>query len=192
MGRQKLYSEDAVLEKAMISFWKHGYDQLSMRQLELDMGINQFSIYASFQSKDNLFKQVLTKYKSYIEDEFLADLQTQEAGLEEIKQFLLNFSHSIQVGKVPNGCLMVNTAMELSKEKSDHYKIVKSYFGSIEQSFKRVLSSEQLRGNLDKKSDINKTALYLLGIAQSISILSKTQTKEEIENYVSFAMKNIG
>jgi hypothetical protein len=38
-----------VIEKAMSLFWRNGYQNTSVRMLE-GMGINQFSIYASFET----------------------------------------------------------------------------------------------------------------------------------------------
>jgi TetR/AcrR family transcriptional regulator, transcriptional repressor for nem operon len=65
MPRNKAYSDDLVLEKAMNLFWVHGYEGTSVRMLEKNMGINQFSIYASFKNKKNLFINALRKYREY-------------------------------------------------------------------------------------------------------------------------------
>lgn len=191
MGRIKSYDEEVVLEKAMFTFWKHGYDQVSIRQLEQDMGINQFSIYSSFKSKENLFRLVLEKYKLYIETNYLTSMYSNDASLKDIRHFLLNFSHSIQVGKIPNGCLMVNTASEISDEDSAIYFVVKSYFSAIKKAFLKVLKREAKNGVLGSKTDIESTAQFLLGVAQSISIMSKVQSRKEIESYIDFAMSRV-
>lgn len=191
MGRNKSYNEDVVLEKAMYSFWKHGYDQLSIRQLEKDMGINQFSIYSSFQSKENLFLLVLEKYKQFIEANYLKSMNREGASIQDISHFLLNFSTSIQSGKIPNGCLMVNSTSELSNEQSAGYRIIKAYFSTIQEAFKKVLRHEVSNGNIAADIDINGTSLFLLGVAQSISIMAKVKSKKEIKAYVEFAMRMV-
>jgi TetR/AcrR family transcriptional regulator, transcriptional repressor for nem operon len=48
MPRTKSYNENEVLERAMNVFWSNGYEATSVRLLEKEMGINQFSIYSSF------------------------------------------------------------------------------------------------------------------------------------------------
>jgi len=53
MPRNKTNDDDLVLEKAMNVFWVHGYEGTSVRLLEKEMGINQFSMYASFKNKKN-------------------------------------------------------------------------------------------------------------------------------------------
>ena len=45
MARKKQYNEAEVIEKAMRLFWRNGYESTSVRMLEKEMGINQFSIY---------------------------------------------------------------------------------------------------------------------------------------------------
>ena len=57
MARKKAYIEEQVIEKAMNLFWRNGYESTSVRMLENEMGINQFSIYASFGSKQGVFKE---------------------------------------------------------------------------------------------------------------------------------------
>jgi len=51
MARKKMFDDNDVIEKATALFWQRGYENTSMSQLESAMGINKFSIYASFESK---------------------------------------------------------------------------------------------------------------------------------------------
>ncbi|WP_297086470.1 TetR/AcrR family transcriptional regulator [uncultured Draconibacterium sp.] len=62
MPRNKAYNEQEVLEKAMNVFWENGYETTSMHQLEKAMGINKFSIYASFGSKSGLLEKSISCY----------------------------------------------------------------------------------------------------------------------------------
>ena len=48
MPRSKAYDRDAVLQKAMLFFWKKGYEATGIEDLEKRMGINRFSIYSTF------------------------------------------------------------------------------------------------------------------------------------------------
>ena len=59
MVENKKYNEQEVVEKAMNLFWKNGYEGTSMQMLEKEMGINKFSIYASFGNKHGLFLESL-------------------------------------------------------------------------------------------------------------------------------------
>jgi AcrR family transcriptional regulator len=50
----------------MSLFWRNGYQNTSVRMLEKEMGINQFSIYASFGNKHGVFVESLKCYKTKI------------------------------------------------------------------------------------------------------------------------------
>lgn len=52
-------TKEQVLLIATLSFAKHGYAAVSMRDLAKIMGINQSSIYNHFESKDALWKEVI-------------------------------------------------------------------------------------------------------------------------------------
>lgn len=74
MPRKKKYVVDEVIDKAMHAFWSRGYAATSVRTLEKEMGINQFSIYSSFKSKHGVFVEALKKYKIEVKDVYLKDL----------------------------------------------------------------------------------------------------------------------
>jgi len=74
MARTKAYIEDEVIDKALQLFWRNGYDTTSVRMLEKEMGINQFSIYASFKNKQGVFLESIKCYKKKIKEELLDKL----------------------------------------------------------------------------------------------------------------------
>jgi AcrR family transcriptional regulator len=44
-----------VLEKAMPVFWKHGFADTSLQELERATGVNKSGLYTEFRDKGNLF-----------------------------------------------------------------------------------------------------------------------------------------
>ena len=87
MPRPRQYDETEVLNSAMRVFWEHGY-RASTRQLAEAMGINQFSVYASFKSKAGLFGRALEQYVDQIEASLLLPLLSERAATPELRQFL--------------------------------------------------------------------------------------------------------
>ena len=45
MGRPKSFSREEVLEKAMPVFWKHGFADTSLQELERATGVNKSGLY---------------------------------------------------------------------------------------------------------------------------------------------------
>ena len=88
MGRKKGYDEEEALEKAMFLFWRRGYQAVGTRELAHEMGINQYSLYASFQSKEQLLERALGKYlQEIIATWVLVPLVDPADGLAAIRRF---------------------------------------------------------------------------------------------------------
>lgn len=191
MPRHKEFEVDAVVNKAMHSFWYNGYTNTSVRMLEKDMGINQFSIYATFGNKHKLFIEVLRKYKSHVKSSFLKNLLESEGDLEDIRSFMLDFGHAVRSGKNANGCLMVNTGMEISNTDKEISKELELYFGFIKQTFYNVLEKAKSKGQLNGDFGSEKHASYLLGSLQGLTLFAKFNSKEEVDNFIDLIMNTL-
>src|ERR1700737_5253158 len=66
MGRPKNFTRDAVLEKALPVFWRRGFADTSLQELEKTTGVNKSGLYAEFKDKEDLFVQSL---RYYLEEE---------------------------------------------------------------------------------------------------------------------------
>src|ERR1700679_4315653 len=62
MGRPKNFSREEVLEKAMPVFWKHGFADTSLQDLERATGVNKSGLYTEFRDKEDLFVACLRHY----------------------------------------------------------------------------------------------------------------------------------
>ena len=191
MPRKKEYIEDEVLHKAMHTFWNHGYENASVRVLEKDMGINQFSIYASFGSKRDLFIEVLKKYKQHVETTFLKELLKSQGSINDIKKFFLRFGYAIQSGENSNGCLMVNTGMEIGQKDPEIAQQLATYFGFIKDTFFHCLEKAKQLGVLRSNFDSATHAEFLLGSLQGMSLYAKFRSKSEIRAYVTTILKTL-
>ncbi len=106
MPRNKAYREEEALEKAMQVFWANGYEATSVRLLEKEMGINQFSIYSSFENKKLLFIESLKKYREHVKENRFSLLLQEDAGLQDLKDFFKDFVLVVRSGKSQKGCLV--------------------------------------------------------------------------------------
>ena len=80
MGRPKNFTRDAVLEKALPVFWRRGFADASLHELELATGVNKSGLYAEFKDKEDLFMQSLQYYLDSLEKKGTAD--SRALGLE--------------------------------------------------------------------------------------------------------------
>lgn len=191
MPRNKSYSDDIVLEKAMNVFWVHGYEATSVRLLEKEMGINQFSIYSSFSNKKNLFIESIRNYREYVKKHRFQVLLQKDAGLAELESFLLSAANTKKSGAETKGCLIVNTAGELGDKDKDISYEVNQYYDFIRDMLKNVLRNAIEKKEIPSETSIEQQANFFLGVMQSISVASKTMDSNQLNDFITLALKQI-
>src|ERR1700738_1627397 len=109
MGRPKSFSREEVLEKAMPVFWKHGFADTSLQELEQATGVNKSGLYTEFRDKEDLFVACLQHYLDTQEKRGL--LTTQPFGWNNVETFLKQGPYN--KGE-QQGCFSVNSMRELA------------------------------------------------------------------------------
>ena len=174
MARKKQYIEEEVIEKAVNVFWENGYVSTSIRELEKEMGINQFSIYSSFGNKKGVFLRALSHYRNKVKEIFLADLIKSEGNLSDIRDFLKSFVHSVKSGRTPNGCLMANTAMAIGSKDKEVKVQLNVFFDLLKSVFENVLQKSKEKEEISKEADIEAYANYLVVCTEGLAVTSKS------------------
>ncbi|WP_375459883.1 TetR/AcrR family transcriptional regulator [uncultured Enterovirga sp.] len=62
-GRPWSFDRYAAIETAMLLFWRHGYEGVSIGDLTKAIGVAPPSLYAAFGSKTGLYQQAMTRYE---------------------------------------------------------------------------------------------------------------------------------
>tara|TARA_R110002073_G_scaffold40547_1_gene114837 strand:+ start:41891 stop:42454 length:564 start_codon:yes stop_codon:yes gene_type:complete len=187
MARKKQYDESEVIEKAMHLFWRNGYERTSVRMLEKEMGINQFSIYASFKNKQGVFLKSLKSYKSKIKT-IKDKLEASNNGKVGIKQYFYDFLAFSKEGSLSKGCLVTNTVNEVNTDADPTImKELELFAEDIKQLFVRNLKQ-------DDKSDpasIEQKANFLMNSILGLSISSKVFNEKQLEDSIEMTFLNL-
>lgn len=191
MPRKKQYKEEEVIARAMNTFWLHGYEGTSIRQLETAMGINQFSIYASFGSKKGVFLKALSHYKANIKLIFLSQLLDSEGTLDDIRDFFNSFIASIKSGRTPNGCLMANTAMDMGTSDEAVRTELHLFFEVLKDAFTQLLIKSKHNGELSKNADVDQYANYLVGCTEGLAVTAKLLGEKQLHDFVDVTMRSL-
>ena len=59
MGRRRNFSREDVLTKAIPVFWKRGFADTKVEDLEEATGVNKSGLYSEFSSKEEIFVESL-------------------------------------------------------------------------------------------------------------------------------------
>ncbi|MEB8327990.1 TetR/AcrR family transcriptional regulator [Flavobacteriaceae bacterium KMM 6897] len=187
MARKKQYIEQEVLEKAMALFWRNGYESTSVRMLEKEMGINQFSIYASFGSKKGVFLESINAYKRKIH--CITDkLEKSQNGVAGIKQYFYDFLEFVNENNVNKGCLVTNTVNELG-ENAD--PTVMAELVKFASNIKHLFINNLKQDSQKDTDTIERQANYLMTTILGISIASKIFNIKQLEDAIEIAFKNL-
>lgn len=188
MARKKQYIEEEVIEKAMKLFWRNGYETTSVRMLENEMGINQFSIYSSFENKKGVFLRSIECYKKKIREELIDKLKNSPEGIPSIKQYFYDFLLFSRENNLNNGCLITNTINELGERADQEItsKII-DFATNIREVF-----IEKLQMDTSKTAEtINKQTNYLMISLQGLAVASKIFSNEQLGDFIENTFENL-
>jgi len=186
MARKKEYIEDEVIEKAMHLFWRNGYETTSVRMLEKEMGINQFSIYSSFGNKQGVFLESINCYIKKVKEELIDKLDESKNETESIKQYFYDFLDFSRNNKLYQGCLLTNTVNELGENVEEKIlKVIKHFVMNVRSSFIKKLDNKG-----KSKDEIIKQANYLMVALQGLSVASKMFEEKQLNDFIETTFKS--
>ncbi len=187
MPRKKQYNEEEVIKKAMGLFWRNGYEATSVRMLEKEMGINQFSIYASFKNKEGVFLESLNYYKIQIQ-KITSKLKNSNNGIEGIKNYFNDFLEFSKEGNLCKGCLVTNTVNEL---KNTDNPVIINELVSFAENIRTLFVSNLKQDDKRDEIQIEQQADYLLNCILGLSVSSKVFNYKQLKNTIEVTFKNL-
>src|ERR1700678_1142996 len=138
VGRPKVFSRVQVLEKAMPVFWKHGFADTSLQELERATGVNKSGLYSEFRDKEDLFVACL---RHYLESQGKRGLLTREPlGWKNIESFLKN--GPLNSGE-QQGCFSVNSMREFAILPDEAYQAVTENRAQLQRLLARNIEAER-------------------------------------------------
>ena len=189
MARQKEFEKEEVLEKAMDTFWRFGFEGTSMQSLVKNMGINRSSLYETFGDKRSLFEAAITHYeKTRMQGmvDCLQEIGASKSAIAKVFNSLIDQSVSDEDRR---GCFLTNTAIELSPHDPSVAKKIATDMKIVEKAFYQVLANAQAKGEIPLEKDLNQIAQYLTSSFQGIRVMAKiNQEPEFLKNIVKVTL----
>jgi AcrR family transcriptional regulator len=129
-----------VLEKAMPVFWKHGFADTSLQELERATGVNKSGLYAEFRDKEDLFVACL---RHYLESQEKRGLLIKEPlGWKNVETFLKH--GPINKGE-QQGCFSVSSMREFAILPDEAYAVVAENRGLLQRLLVMNIEAEKPR-----------------------------------------------
>jgi len=173
MARTRTFDEQDVIADAMAVFWRKGYEATSIDDLVQATGINRASMYGTFGSKEGLLLAALDHYVLAVNRERLKLLEgkgTTRECLQRYFESIIAFSTGEGRGL---GCLLTNTAIELSPRNARVRKKLKMIFDAVEAAFRRLVERGQAAGEIAADRNPQGLAHFFLTTVQGLRVIAR-------------------
>src|ERR1700694_4029168 len=179
MGRPKGFSRQEVLEKAMPVFWKHGFADTSLQDLERATGVNKSGLYTEFRDKEDLFVACL---RHYLESQGKRGLLTMEPlGWKNVEAFLKN--GPLNKGE-QQGCFSINSMREFAILPDEAYGVVTENRVLLQRLLAMNIEAEKPR--MDPSAIAEMVLSFFSGLCIEHNLKSgKTSLTRKIDNFLT-------
>ena len=143
MPWEKNFDADQALTKAMGAFWSRGYEATSISDLVGCMGINRGSLYATFGDKRSLFIRALRHYGAVYLGQWVDALTKAHGPRGAIIAAFERAAAAALEDDARDGCLLINTALELSPHDGEVAEFVGACLTEMEGFFRGRIEAAQ-------------------------------------------------
>ncbi len=132
----------------MTAFWRHGYDAVSIDDLQEATGLARQSLYRTFGDKRTLFLRALDFYGEQMIGPVIDVLNTDGRAIDNIHRVFKMWEAGATLPDGP-GCMMVNTCSQFLYTDEDVTVLVLKHQGRIASAFQDALKRAQDEGDVD-------------------------------------------
>jgi AcrR family transcriptional regulator len=176
MARPRNFSREGVLEKALPVFWKHGFADASLQELEKATGVNKSGLYSEFSGKEELFLESLRFYLDRLPQ--LSLLTVEPLGWDNIEQFLKLGPRTTDGQK---GCFAVSSMRELAILPPAAIEMLGQGRVQLKQLMAKNIEAEKPKADVNDLAGMVLTFFTGLSLEQNLKS-SRTNTGRKVDN----------
>lgn len=177
MGRNKCFERDQVLDKALVLFWRKGFADTSLQDIEKATGVNKSGLYSEFTNKDEMYTECI---KRFGETSGVPELLKKEPlGWGNIENFLLSSSRC----EIQKGCFMANSVREISILPSAARIQIGNYMQKIKDSLALNLKAAGVKN--DVNTLVEMIVSFNAGLALSLNAGDNPTLKNQVKKFLA-------
>lgn len=188
-GRPLSFDRDAALRKAMLLFWRHGYEATSLNDLTSAMGVTPPSVYAAFGNKKALFLEAVGLYIAPPSSP--TDIIDGAASARDAAFALMSgAAQAFTDPATPPGCMLATSAISVSAAAADVQAELATIRNGVEAHLGARIERAMADGELSADLDADALAGHTTAVIQGMSTLARDgATREKLLRVVATAMK---
>lgn len=172
MPRPATFNADAVLERAMLLFWTHGYAGTSMQDLVEGTELLRGSLYHTFGDKRSLYIQTLRRYGRLALEQTFGVWNPEEPILNNVRAVLMEIVDMPETEK-RRGNMICNCIVEVVPHDAEIAQLVAGILDEFKRAFQSRLEEAQHAGALDASASTTALARYLVSSTQGLCVTAK-------------------
>ena len=175
MARPRNFSREGVLEKALPVFWKHGFADASLQELEKATGVNKSGLYSEFSGKEELFLESL---RFYLDRMQLGLLMVEPLGWDNVERFLKLGPRTTEGQK---GCFAVSSMRELAILPPAAIEMLGQGRVQLKQLIAKNIEAEKPKADVNDLASMVLTFFTGLSVEQNLKP-SRAATGRKVDN----------
>ncbi len=168
-GRPLSFDRDAALERAMLVFWRFGYEAASLNELTSAMGITPPSLYAAFGDKEKLFLEAVERYSTKSCSTLQCLFAEAPTARDAIERLLQSSAVENTCPSHPPGCLVVTAATNCSASASHVQEAMTERRDNIEVMIRTRIEQGISEGELTPDTDAGALASFYSTVIHGMS-----------------------
>ncbi|MFS2177229.1 MULTISPECIES: TetR/AcrR family transcriptional regulator [Rhizobium] len=168
-GRPRVLDRDVGLDIAARLFWERGYEGTSTADLTKAMGINPPTLYSTFGSKEELYRQALDFSIARENSRRSEILQSNLPVYEALSRYLYDIADGDTQPDKPRGCLVSTAVLQHAEENASVARMTAALREASMQVLKSRFDRAITEGELPAETDTDTLARFYGAIIQGMS-----------------------
>lgn len=158
MARAANYDRNAALDAAMHVFWRKGYHATSLKDLETCLSMKPGSIYAAFDSKENLYLLAMERYFDASRGRFRAQMAAAASPLAGLAAQFRTFVDLVEGEPSRQACMLMKTLVDTTSTDPKIAQVSQSYLDEMRTEFARAFRAAQAAQEIPAQADPDRLA----------------------------------
>tara|TARA_R110002072_G_scaffold15924_3_gene63256 strand:+ start:813 stop:1427 length:615 start_codon:yes stop_codon:yes gene_type:complete len=183
MPRTANYDRDAALDAAMAVFWRKGYHATSLKDLESALEMKPGSIYAAFESKENLYLLALERYFETSRRAFRAQMAKAATPLAGLAAQFRNYAELAQEDPSRRACMLMKTVIDTASTDPKITEVSQRYLDRMCAEFAEGFEAARIAGELPDDADPMRLARRYQANVSALRVeLLRGISREDVSN----------
>lgn len=169
LGRPPGFDRTAVLREAMIAFWRHGYEGVSIADITARTGLQASSLYAAFGSKQELFNLAVEYYAEEIGSYVTRALNEQPTAYDAVRHLLFDAARNQTLPELPHGCLIIQGATNAPEKSAEVVEKLAQRRRMTVTLIQDRIDADINAGKLPNETDGRSLAEFIVAVQQGMA-----------------------